>query len=75
MLQKDQRKGFLRNLFLVGKRDGDYRTVINQSKGTKQTYFLPIFKDESFTLSKINVTTGRLHVQARLRRCLLFSPI
>ena len=64
--------GFLSNLFLVGKKDGGYRPVINLKHLNS---FIPYqhFKMEKFKLPTGHFEGGRFHVQIRHERCLFFN--
>ena len=74
LIQKDKKEGFLSKLLLNGKRD-EGLLLSHHSEGTKQTYSVPTPQNGRFTLPEIHVATRRLHVQALLKRCLLFRLI
>ena len=63
---------FIRNLFLVSKKDGGYRPVINlKSLNNFLPSAIPLFQDGGPTLSNGLVAAERLHEQNRLKGCLL----
>ena len=74
LIQKDKKEGFLSKLLLNGKRD-EGLLLSHHSEGTKQTYSVPTPQNGRFTLPEIHAATRRLHVQALLKRCLLFRLI